>query len=295
MITYQKKAYAKINLYLDVLNKIESGYHNIESVMQSISLCDTITLDVFDGDFGIEIKTDANIPTDERNLVYKACQKYVNYATSKRKIKKPTYKFVFTIEKNIPISAGMGGGSSDCASALRLMNKFYSNKLKESELLEIASTIGADVSFCLVGGTAECRGIGDKMKALKPLCDVYLICAINDSTVSTPEAYKMLDARYGTCSPAARIFEVFVGAINNGADLKRISNLLYNKFEQVIIPKNQSIENIKASLIENGACGALMSGSGPSVFGIFENENDQIKAYNALKNQNIRAFLCKTV
>lgn len=295
MMTYQKTAYAKINLYLDVLNKLESGYHNIESVMQSISLYDTITLDVLEGDFSIEIKTDAEIPTDERNLVYKACQKYIEYATNKRKIKKPTCKFVFSIEKNIPISAGMGGGSSDCAAALRLMNEFYSNKLKESELLEIASSIGADVSFCLVGGTVECRGIGDKMKALKPFKDVYLVCAIDNSAVSTPEAYKLLDARYGTHSPATRIFEVFVGAINNGADTSRISNLLFNKFEHVIIPNNPSIEKIKTSLLENGAKGALMSGSGPSVFGIFESENDQIKAYDALKKQNIRAFLCKTV
>ena len=175
------------------------------------------------------------------------------------------------------------------------MNELYSNKLKENELLEIASSIGADVSFCLVGGTVECRGIGDKMKQLTPFSNVYLVCAIDNSTVSTPEAYKMLDARYGTRSPSTRIFEVFVNAINNRADLNRVSNLLFNKFEHVIIPTNPSIENIKALLLENGACGALMSGSGPSVFGIFESENDQIKAYNALKNQNIRVFLCKTV
>ena len=162
MIT--ENAYAKINLYLDVLSKTENGYHNIESVMQTISLFDKITLDVLEGDFNIEIKTNASIPTDEGNLVYKACKSYLDYAKKKRKIKSIQNKYVFTIEKNIPVSAGMGGGSSDCAAALKLMNEAHNNILKEIELLEIGSSIGADVAFCLTGGTAECRGIGDKIK-----------------------------------------------------------------------------------------------------------------------------------
>ena len=295
-MTYTKKAYAKINLYLDVLNKIESGYHNIESVMQTISLYDTVSLTVLDGEFEIAINTnDSSIPTDENNLVYKACIKYLEYARKKRKIKASNQKFSFTIEKNIPIAAGMAGGSSDCATALRLMNEAYNNILKENELLEIASSIGADVGFCLIGGTCECRGIGDKIKQLKPFNDVYLVCAIDNTRISTPEAYGLLDARYGTKSSSTRIFEVFVGAINNGANLNRISALLFNKFEHVIIPKNPNINAIKSALLGNGAIGALMSGSGPSVFGIFESENDQIKAYNALKDQNIRTFLCKTL
>lgn len=294
-MTYTKKAYAKINLYLDVLNKLDDGYHNIESVMQAISLYDTVSLTVLDGAFDIEIKTDATIPTNENNLVYKACMKFIEYARTKRKIKAPDKKFIFSIEKNIPISAGMAGGSTDCAAALKLMNEAYDYILKENELLEIASSIGADVGFCLIGGTCECRGIGDKMKSLKPFKDVFLVCAIDNIEISTPEAYRLLDARYGTDSRSTRIFEVFLGAINGAGDIKRISSLLFNKFEQVIIPKNQSINEIKSLLLENGAIGALMSGSGPSVFGIFNSENDQIKAYNALKDKNIRAFLCKTL
>lgn len=294
-MTYQKKAYAKINLYLDVLDRLDNGYHNIESVMQSISLYDTVSLTVLDGEFSIDIKTDAQIPTNENNLVYKACKKYIEYARHKKKIKATDYKFVFEIEKNIPISAGMGGGSTDCATALLLMNEFYSNALNECELLEIGSSIGADVGFCLIGGTVECREIGNKMKSLKPLKDVYLVCAIGNASVSTPEAYDLLDARYGKSSRSTRIFEVFTGAINSSSDLSRISSLLFNKFEHVIIPKHPSVAIIKSILLENGALGALMSGSGPSVFGIFESENDQMKAYYALKDKNIRAFLCKTV
>lgn len=294
-MTYKRKAYAKINLYLDVLNRLDNGYHNIESVMQAISLYDTVSLTVSDGEFDIEIQTDAPVPTDENNLVYKACVKYIEYARKKRKIKSANQKFIFSIEKNIPISAGMAGGSTDCAAALKLMNEAYGNILKENELLEIGSSIGADVCFCLVGGTCECRGVGDKMKSLKPFKDVYLVCAIDDIKISTPEAYGLLDARYGTSSPSTRIFEVFVGAINDAGDINRVSSLLFNKFEHVIIPKNPSINDIKSLLLDNGAIGALMSGSGPSVFGIFENENDQIKAFNTLKDKNIRTFLCKTL
>ncbi len=293
-MTYQQYAYAKINLYLDVLNKTESGYHNIESIMQSISLSDKITLDVIDGDFDIEIKTEASIPTDESNLVYKACKGYIDYVKKKRKAIAPNKKYLFTIEKDIPISAGMAGGSTDCATALRLMNEAHNNILKENELFEIGSSIGADVGFCLIGGTCECRGVGDKIKTLKPFKDVYLVCAIDASSVSTKEAYKMLDERYGEKSASTRIFEVMIGAINKDST-KRICDLLFNKFEHVIIPSNQGVAKIKDLLLENGALGALMSGSGPSVFGIFENESDQIKAYNALKDKNINAFLCKTL
>ena len=232
--------------------------------------------------------------TNENNLVYKACKGFLDYARKKRKIKAFQGKFVFTIEKNIPISAGMGGGSSDCATALKLMNKAYGNILKESELLEIGASIGADVAFCLIGGTCECRGVGDKIKSLRPFKDVFVVCAIDSSSVSTKEAYKMLDERYGEKSSATRIFEVMVGAVNKD-DTKRICDLLFNKFEQVIIQRNQGVAEIKSILLENSALGALMSGSGPSVFGIFKNENDQIKAYNALKDKNISAFLCKTL
>lgn len=289
---------AKINLYLDVLDKMDNGYHNIESVMQSISLADKLTLELvkMGGENTIEISTNTDkIPNDEGNLVYKAASLFIEYVNKKRKTKISDTKFVFTIEKNIPVSAGMAGGSTDCACALRLLNSAYSNILKENELFELGTRLGADVGFCLIGGTCECRGNGSKIKKLTPFKDIPLVCAIDSSSVSTPQAFKMLDDRYGTSSRACAIFEVFTGAISQGANLKRICSLLFNKFENVIIPTNENIKKIKDILLENGAIGALMSGSGPSVFGIFETEDAQNKAYNALQKANINAFLCKTL
>ncbi len=289
---------AKINLHLDVLDKMENGYHNIESVMQSISLSDKITLGISktEGENEILIKASTDkIPTDERNLVYKSASLFIRHANEKHNANIKNTRFVFTIEKNIPVSAGMAGGSTDSACSLRLLNTAYRGIFNENELQELGSQIGADVAFCLIGGTCECRGTGDKITPLAPFKNIPLVCAIDSSSVSTPIAYKMLDDRYGSNSKSSRIFEVLTGAINQGAPVSRICSLLFNKFEHVIIPTNENIRKIKSTLIENGAIGALMSGSGPSVFGIFETEEAQNKAYNALKEANINAFLCKTL
>ncbi len=284
-------AYGKINLYLDVLSKMENGYHSIESVMQSVSLGDKITLEVFDidGENQIEIKTQCQvIPNDKSNLVYKTASAFLERANIKGK------RLIFEIEKNIPISAGMAGGSSDGATAMKLLNEYFSTPFTIEELCGIGAKIGADIPFCLTGGTCICQGIGEKITGLKPLRDVLLVCAIDNSSVSTPVAFSMLDEKYGEVSAPFGKLKEMKNAIENEDNLA-ISSLLYNKFEDVIIPKIPSISKIKEILKENGAMGTLMSGSGPSVFGIFSNEKSQIKAYNALKNCSIRAFLCKTI
>ncbi len=286
----------KINLYLDVLDKMENGYHNIESIMQSVSLCDKVSLEISDTECEniIEISTSSqNIPNDKSNLVYKACQKYIDYVANKG-IRTTGKKFDFHIEKNIPVSAGMAGGSTDCAGALRLMNIAYDGVLNENELLHLGASIGADVGFCLTNGTCICRGIGDKITPIKKFDDVFMVCAIDNSNVSTPVAFKMLDEKYGTTPQPYGTIDSLVSAIER-KNLKEVSSLLYNKFEGVIIPTNENVQLIKDTLLKNGALGALMSGSGPSVFGIFKSENDGINAYNALKEQKIRAFLCKTI
>lgn len=295
-ILLKAKANGKINLYLDVLDKMENGYHNIESVMQSVSLCDTITLEISDikGENIIEISSDSmQIPNDKGNLVYKACQGYIDYSKDVKDKQISGKKFDFKIEKNIPVGAGMAGGSSDCATSLKLMNEAF-GFLSDKELLKIGVKIGADVCFCLTGGTSICRGIGEKITPLSPLKNVNLVCAIDNSSVSTPGAFKMLDEKYGCqCVPSADIRKM-ASAIEN-ANLSQISASLYNKFEGVISEGNENIAIIKKIMTKNGALGALMSGSGPSVFGIFENENDQANAYKALKEAKIRAFLCKTI
>ncbi|MBQ7760599.1 MAG: 4-(cytidine 5'-diphospho)-2-C-methyl-D-erythritol kinase [Clostridia bacterium] len=284
-------AYGKINLYLDILSKMENGYHSIESVMQSVSLGDKITLEVLDvdGDNQIEIKTQCQvIPNDKSNLVYKTASAFLERTNTIGK------RLIFEIEKNIPISAGMAGGSSDGATAMKLLNEYFGSPLTLDELCEIGARIGADIPFCLTGGTCICQGIGERITRLTPLKDMLLVCAIDNSSVSTPVAFSMLDEKFGTRPMPHGALEKMKLAIEGG-NISEVSSLLYNKFEDVIIPKIPSISKIKEIMTENGANGTLMSGSGPSVFGIFDNEKSQIKAYNALKNCSIRAFLCKTI
>ncbi len=289
MIT--KKSYAKINLYLDVLEKRADGYHNIKSVMQAVSLFDTLSLEIIDitGENEIEIScSSASLKCDNSNLIYKAYLKFFEKTGIKGK------KCVFKLDKSIPISAGMAGGSANASTTLLLLNEACKFPLNDDELLCLASKIGADVAFCLRGGTCLCEGIGEKITSLKPFKDAYVVCAIDNSSISTPVAFSMLDERFGTsCTDSASI-ENMLNAINKN-DLNGVCSALYNKFEEVIIPTNERIELIKDTLIKNGALGALMSGSGPSVFGIFDNENAQKSAYFALKNDNISAFLCKTL
>lgn len=291
MKRYEALAPAKINLYLDVLSKMDNGYHNINSIMQSISLFDKISLTFSktDGDNEIEILSSTEkIPNDKDNIVYK-CADAVLKATDSRGL-----RCSFTIEKNIPVAAGMAGGSSDGAIAMKLLNQALANPLSYAKLCSIGSKIGADIPFCLTGKTAICQGIGDKITPITSLPNVLIVCGIDNSSVSTPIAFKMLDDKYGTnCAPSNNI-EKMVQAIEN-RDISKISDLLYNKFESVIVPNNKAICEIKEIMLQNGALGALMSGSGPSVFGIFDNKNSQINAFNELKNRSIRSFLCETI
>lgn len=288
---YKRNAYGKINLYLDVLDKMGNGYHNIESVMQSVSLCDTVflQLDDCDGENVIEIVTSSGtIPNDKTNLVYKCAKKFLDYTEIKGK------RCTFTIEKNIPVSAGMAGGSSDGAASLMLLNEALDLQLDFSELCKIGASIGADIPFCLTGGTCICKGIGDSITPLSPLKDILLVSAIDYSSVSTPVAFSLLDEKYGTSAKSSHDINLMVNAIEKG-DINLTASLLYNKFESVIMPTNENVQKIKSIMLENGAVGTLMSGSGPSVFGIFLDEISQNNALLALKNCSINAFLCKTV
>ena len=290
-MTYKANAYGKINLYLDVLNRLDNGYHNIESIMQSVSLCDTITLEISDiqGESIIEIQSSNGIiPNDKTNLVYKCARRFLTHTGINGK------RCVFTIDKSIPVSAGMAGGSSDGATAMNLLNQACGSLLSYSELCFIGATIGADIPFCLTGGTCVCQGIGDRITKIKPFKDIFLVSAIDRSSVSTPIAFAMLDEKYGTECTSSGNIKNMISAIEC-ENTSAVSSLLYNKFESVIMPTNQNVERIKRIMLDNGAVGALMSGSGPSVFGIFLDENSQKKAYDALKNCSINAFLCKTI
>ncbi len=286
-----KNAYGKINLYLDVLDKRADGYHNIKSVMQSVSLCDKLTLEITEIQGNNEINiisSNISLKCDKTNLIYKAWDRFFEATEITGK------KCAFTLEKHIPMAAGMAGGSSDCACALSLLNEACGSPLSDRDLIKLGSKIGADVAFCLGGGTCICEGIGEIITHLPSFSDVLLVSAIDESSVSTPYAFSLLDEKYGTsCSDSSDINNIIDGI--RKSDIKVVAKELYNKFENVIIPQIENVQKIKNIMIENGALGALMSGSGPSVFGIFDNEISQKNAFDALKNDGIKAFLCKTV
>lgn len=290
---YKGKAHGKINLHLDVLNRMSNGYHNIESIMQSVSLCDIITLEIEDLGANCEnvieiISPNANVPNDKTNLVYKCAKKFFDYTKISGK------RCVFSIEKHIPIAAGMAGGSSDGAAAMRLLNEACDSILSYDELCSLGATVGADIPFCLTGGTCICKGIGDDITPICSFKDVYMVSAIDLSSVSTPVAFAMLDEKFGTDCKSSKNISDMVNAIEV-KDVNRVASVLYNKFEDVIIPTNPNVQKIKNIMLECGASGALMSGSGPSVFGIFMDEISQKKAFEKLKNCSINAFLCKTI
>ena len=288
---YKAEAYGKINLYLDVLDRMENGYHNIESIMQSVSLCDEITLEIdnCDGENVIEIITSSGkIPNDKTNLVYKCAKRFFDHTGISGK------KCVFIIEKRIPVSAGMAGGSSDGAISMKLLNEACGTVLSHEELCKIGATVGADIPFCLTGGTCICKGIGNDITPLPSFKNVLLVSAIDYSSVSTPVAFSMLDKKYGTSCTSSQNINLMIDAVKSG-NASSVSAQLYNKFESVIMTTNENVEKIKRIMLENGAVGALMSGSGPSVFGIFLDEISQNTALQALKNCSINAFLCKTV
>lgn len=292
--TYTRTAYAKINLYLDVLGKMENGYHEIESVMQSVSLSDEIALTVGEGD-GIEITSNSPyVPLNEKNLVHRAAVKFLSYLKEISDTQIEPKKLSFHIEKNIPIEAGMAGGSTDCAAALYLLNEAFAYPIKDNELLSLGASLGADVAFCLTGDVAVCRGIGEKITPLENKASMNLVCAIGDTGVSTPYAFGLIDEKFGTSpEPHGKINEV-VDTLENG-DIFALSASLFNRFEAVIEPINDTVSEIKAEMLKNGALGALMSGSGPSVFGIFPDREAAECAASSLKMKGLRAFVCKTV
>lgn len=288
-MTIIEKAYAKINLYLDVTGRREDGFHDLLSVMHSVSLCDIVTLSYKSSDeTALVISTNnSSLPIDETNIVYRAAIEYLNYFNIKARLS-------IDIEKNIPIGAGLGGGSSDAAATLRALNKIF--KLGDNrDLRNIAEKIGSDVPFCLFGGLYLCSGRGEKLMKLENSLTTNYVIAIGQSRISTPKAYRDLDLRYNNfidykANELALAYRAMIVELANH-DGEIIP--LYNIFEQVVLL--DEIKNIKENMIKNGAEYTLMSGSGPAVFGSFKNFDDASCACHSLKNNGFLAFVCSSV
>lgn len=275
------KAYAKINLTLDIVGKRSDGYHEVEMIMQSVSLHDIITLEPNNsGEITLSCTKD-NVPTDKRNIAYKAAELYYD------KITETCEGLHIAIEKNIPVEAGLAGGSADAAAVLIGLNSVHGNVLNIEQLCDIGKNIGADVPFCIVGSTMLATGTGTSLSKLPDMPNCSIVVAKPSFSVSTPQAYKSFDA----CEPKdmTKYNKAAMNALEK-QDFAALCDNMFNAFERVI--SHESIDSIKTVMKECGAIKAQMSGSGPSVFGIFDNDQDAIKAAEQLNAAMIPAFVC---
>jgi 4-diphosphocytidyl-2-C-methyl-D-erythritol kinase len=277
-ITLIERANAKINLHLDVLGKRADGFHEIESLMQSVSLSDELifTLDRNE-ERSISLKIEGNdaLPNDENNLILRAVKEYEEHRPIEGKLD-------ILLKKRIPTEAGLGGGSADAAATLRALNKLSPNPLDDTDLFDMAASLGSDVPFCLRGGTHICRGRGDLLSHTKPLKNLHLVIINSGERVSTPKAYSDLDKAFGDFKGVDGRIDVNTAAssLHQGSDIK-----LFNIFEEVVIPLCPIAKSAKEALISLGASAALMSGSGATVFGIFNSREMAKNAEKALKDK----------
>ncbi len=259
------KAYAKLNLYLDITGRRSDGYHELKTVMQSADLYDLLTFELAPGT-GIELTTDrSDLPVNADNLVCKGILAALSFGGAGHS--GLDCKIKVRLEKHIPSQAGMGGGSADCAAAIIAMNQLFHLGLDESELMQVGKMCGADVPFCIKGGTALCEGIGDRLTPLTLPEGIWFAVSKPTDAVSTPEAYKLFDL----CGkPGAGSYDGFESALSSG-DISGLGGQLYNAFTAVCAP--ESVRNEIERLRSAGALGAEMTGSGSAVFGIFDSKD----------------------
>ena len=272
-------SYAKINLALDIIGKREDGYHEIKTIMQSIDLKDKLLIENIDKNEIIVNCNHPGVPLDENNLVYKSWEIMKETAKVEKGIK-------VTIDKNIPMGAGLAGGSSNAGAVLKGLNELWDVGLTKEELIDLGKGIGADVPFTILGGTALAEGVGEKLTSLKSFRNKHVLICNPGIEISSKYAYSILkidDERVNV--------EKIIKAMEN-EDLELIGKLSRNKMEDEIFKKYEIIERIKLDLINSNAKVSLMSGSGSSVFGIFEDEESMNKAKE--KVEKYAKFVVKT-
>jgi len=278
-------SYAKINLYLKIGKKLSSGYHKLQSVMQKIELSDNVAIEPLNEDRIIVECTNKELE-DENNLAYKA-------ALLLRKKFKVSQGVRIFIEKNIPIEAGLGGGSSDAATTLIGLNKLWGLKLKEVQLIELASQLGSDVPFFIGENAALVEGIGDKISLIKKSFSINIVLINPGFRVSTKWAYSAFDRQRPKIKTKADIKNL-IKAIEK-KDIKEIANNLYNDFEPIVTKRYKVVNEIKTNLLRNDALNACVSGSGPTVFGIYNSIYEAREAFFKLQYDYPFVFLTKTI
>lgn len=267
-----ERAYAKLNISLDIVGKRPDGYHDMVMVMQSVSLCDELCIRLNDTGELSAVSDLHFIPNDERNLAVRAARQFLDAAGE------PGQGVEISMKKRIPVGAGMAGGSADAAAVLRGMNRLYGGRFSTAELETIAAGIGSDVAFCVAGGTALAQGRGELLTRLPDMPECYFVICKPGFSISTPELFRSIDSAPLRHHPdTAGILE----SLDRG-ELEGICRRLYNVFEDVSDRRIKTVGEIKSRLLDCGAAGAVMTGTGSAVFGIFTDAATARKAQSAL-------------
>lgn len=285
MTTLYEAAFAKINLTLDVLDKRPDGYHDLKSVMQTVSVRDDIEIDVDTGKPWCLHCDKEGIPTDEGNLAWKAAKVFYEQT------KKETTGIEIRITKRIPSEAGLGGGSADAAAVLRALNRHYNNPLSILALAELGSLVGSDVPFCTLCGTAMVEGRGERLRKLPDMPDCCFVICKPDFSSSTPELYKKLDETLIAMRPDHQAMESALLA----GDLGKVAENVYNVFDPVVTEDHLELNYIKSIFNSYGAVAYQMTGSGSAVFAIVPDFEFAAVICNMLKENYPQVFIAKPV
>ena len=285
MTTLYEGAFAKVNLTLDVLGKRPDGFHDLQSVMQTISIRDDVELDIDTGKPWTLSCSAEGIPEDDRNLAWKAAKVFCD------KLGKDPSGLSIRITKRIPSGAGLGGGSADAAAVLRALNRFYDSPLSVFALAELGAQVGSDVPFCTLTGTAMVEGRGERLRPLPPMPDCTFVVCKPDFSVSTPELYRKLDTVAIPVRPNNRAMESALVA----GDLQAVADQVYNVFDPVVTAEHLELNYIKSICNSYGSLGQQMTGSGSAVFAIMPSFEYAAVVCNMLKDNFPNVFIAKPV
>lgn len=285
MTTLYEGAFAKLNLTLDVLGKREDGYHDLQSVMQTISIRDDVEIDIGTGKPWKLLCSVEGIPTDETNLAWKAAKVYCDA------MKKDPNGIEIRITKRIPSGAGMGGGSADAAAVLRALNRHYGEPLSIFALAELGAQVGSDVPFCTLCGTAMVEGRGERLRKLPDMPDCIFVVVKPEFSVSTQELYKKIDTVMIPKHPDNKAMESALLA----GDLEKVVKNVYNVFDPVVTEDHLELNYIKSLFHQYGAAGYQMTGSGSAVYAIVSEFEIAAVLCNMLKSNYPQVYIAKPV
>ena len=289
MARVEKRAYAKINLYLEVMARRDDGFHELSTVMRQVELFDTVCVSTTPdgaGKTSLTVRGDDALTSGEGNIAYRAAEKYRTRAGISDSVE-------IILDKRIPVGAGLGGGSADCAAVLSALNEIY-GALGREELFCLAGELGSDVPFCLFGKSAVCEGRGEIITPIDDVVEMHLVIAKMARAVSTPDAFSRLDRARGEGkqeSPCCeeKHLKPLLKYLSGEGEIPP----LYNAFETALGEVEPDVLSLKEKMLSAGALATLMSGSGPSVFGIFPDEESAVRLIGSLKSNGICAYYSK--